>query len=428
MAIRSGFLVVLIGFLVFLGSGAFSSSGADDVSLPRDHAGSVIPAPSHENLARGDLSLEPMSQERGSARATVFPADPHPSADPAVAVPDIATAPTNIPPAYPVMVTPQVQYFLQRFTGQYRAIVGTWLARSGRYLGMIREILRIRGLPEELAFTAMIESGFNPMAVSRAGAVGLWQFMAATARRYGLRVDSWVDERLDPEKSTFAAAAYLRDLHQQFGSWMLAQAAYNAGEVRVLRAIRATGSTDFWALARTGLLKRETKEFVPQIIAATLIGRDPAQYGFETNETTMTAFELVSVPPATELRRLATATGLSLDTLRGLNPTLVRGTTPPGSAYDLKIPVGTAPAVVAALDAPKNLMAKASFPARAARTSPVHVVRSRDTVTSIARHYGVSVGDVLRWNSLDKQDQIRPGDRLRVADTRLSRERQASVR
>jgi membrane-bound lytic murein transglycosylase D len=116
---------------------------------------------------------------------------------------------------------------------------------------MIRDVLKARGLPEELAYTAMIESGFNPVAVSRAGAKGMWQFMAGTARGYGLRVDLWIDERLDPEKSTIAAAAYLRDLYTMFGSWTLAQAAYNAGEVKVSRAIRATGSSDFWTLAKT---------------------------------------------------------------------------------------------------------------------------------------------------------------------------------
>ena len=146
---------------------------------------------------------------------------------------------------------------------------------------MIRETLKRHGLPEDLAFTAMIESGFNPVATSRAGARGLWQFMAATAKRYGLRVDQWVDERLDPEKSTVAAAAYLRDLYNLFGSWFLAQAAYNAGEGAIARAIRATGSNDFWALARTGFLHRETKEFVPQIVAAAQIGREPHRFGFE---------------------------------------------------------------------------------------------------------------------------------------------------
>ena len=162
-----------------------------------------------------------------------------------------------------------MKFFLDRFTGNQREVVNLWVGRAGRYLGMIRSVLRSRDLPEELAYTAMIESGFNPLAVSRAGAKGMWQFMAGTARRYGLRVDHWIDERLDPEKSTVAAASYLRDLYNMFGSWNLAQAAYNAGEVKVSRAMRATGSSDFWTLARTNHLRTETKEFVPQIHAAT---------------------------------------------------------------------------------------------------------------------------------------------------------------
>jgi membrane-bound lytic murein transglycosylase D len=290
---------------------------------------------------------------------------------------------------------------------------------------MIRETLRSHGLPEELAFTAMIESGFNPVAVSRAGAKGLWQFMAATAKGYGLRVDQWVDERLDPEKSTIAAAAYLRDLYNLFGSWSLAQAAYNAGEMTIARAIRATGSSDFWALARTGFLRRETKEFVPQIHAATLIGREPTRYGFEPSRGGEPAFERVRVPESTDLSRLSAATGIPVDTLRSLNAVLVRGVTPPGDGYDLKVPVGTRPGVLAALARPRvaSQAAPKSIGRAASGVSGVHVVRPRDTVSSIAKHYGVSVGDVLRWNRLDQGHRIRPGDRLRVADGHLPVER-----
>ena len=334
------------------------------------------------------------------------------------------------PPAYPVTVNPQVQFFIDRFTIYRREVVSLWVNRSARYLGMVRDVMRKKGLPEELAYTAMIESGYNPNAVSRAGAKGMWQFMAPTARRYGLRVDQWVDERLDPEKSTVAAAAYLRDLHALFGSWPLAQAAYNAGEVKVARAIRVTGSNDFWTLARTNHLRRETKEFVPQIHAATVIGRDPERFGFEFDDRPAPATETVSVPAATDLRRLSATAGIPHDTLRSLNSVLVRGVTPPGARYDLRVPVGARDGVLTALAPRRPLQAVAATKPNAVRAghgaagADVHVVRPRDTVSAIAKLYGVSVGDVVRWNRLERQDSIRPGDRLRVAaDLRQAAER-----
>ena len=335
----------------------------------------------------------------------------------------------------------QVRFFLDRFTGSGRAIIGNWLNRSSNYLGMIRGTLRTHGLPEDLAFTAMIESGFNPLAVSHAGAKGLWQFMADTGRRYGLRVDQWVDERLDPEKSTVAAASYLRDLYGMFGSWHLAQAAYNAGEMTVTRAIMATGSTDFWTLARSRFLKRETKEFVPQIQAATVIGRDPARFGFEPAEAAELTAERVTVPPSTDLRRLSAASGIPSETLRSLNPVLVRGVTPPGASYELKVPAGSRASVVSAIARKERVQVAAvtkpsgsgrkptpAVSAKSVGMAGVHVVRPRDTVSTIAKQYGVSVSDVLRWNGLSKQDSIRPGDRLLIANRSVEREGQGGFR
>jgi membrane-bound lytic murein transglycosylase D len=260
----------------------------------------------------------------------------------------------------------------------------------------------------------MIESGFNPVAVSRAGAKGLWQFMAGTARRYGLRVDQWVDERFDPEKSTLAAAAYLRDLYAQFGSWSLAQAAYNAGEMTVTRAIRSVGSKDFWALARSSSLKQETKEFVPQIHAATVIGQDPSRYGFDVTGHSPTDVEFVSIPPGTTFTTIAKAARVSTDTLRNLNPVLVKGMTPPGGPYRLRVPAGTSVAIYSSL-----VTGMAPGDRRPLAPAHVHVVRPRDTMSGIAKRYGVSVGDLLRWNNLASDHLIRPGDRLVVGDPRL---------
>lgn len=321
---------------------------------------------------------------------------------------------------YPIVTNSQVGFFLDRFTRERRDVIGTWLGRSGRFMSMIRETLKRHGLPEDLAFTAMIESGFNPVATSRAGARGLWQFMATTAKRYGLRVDQWVDERLDPEKSTVAAAAYLRDLYNLFGSWFLAQAAYNAGEATIARAIRATGSSDFWTLARSGFLRQETKEFVPQIVAAAHIGREPDRFGFELTPSTPLPMERVPVPAFTDLPSLSGSTGISVDVLRSLNPSLLKDVTPPGGAFELNVPVGKSSDVLAALQRPRRTF-PTSVGRGAARASgdgqAVHVVRPRDTVRSIARRYGVSVGDVLRWNGLAGQEPIRPGDRLRVGSS-----------
>jgi membrane-bound lytic murein transglycosylase D len=317
-------------------------------------------------------------------------------------------------PAYRVQLNEHVRFFLDRFqTGYRRAITEGRLARSGRYLPMILDIFKEKGLPEELVFTAMIESGFNPVAVSHAGAKGLWQFMAPTARLYGLRVDRWMDERLDPEKSTVAAANYLRDLYAVFGSWDLAQAAYNAGEVRVQQAIQGSGTRDFWVLhRRSPHLLPETKNFVPAIHAATLIGRQPEQYGFTVVPEEPVRYDVMTVPKGSRLIRLAGLSGVALADLEQLNPELWQKQTPPDAPYELKIPPGTAASMHAAVEldtAPRRI-------APAPRAG-VHVVQAGDTVWRIARQYGVSAAQLTRWNGLERPDRIFPGERLRVAAT-----------
>ena len=329
-------------------------------------------------------------------------------------VPERLSAPPRPSPAaaYRVQLNEHVRHYLERFqTGYRRAIIEGRLVRSGRYLPMILDIFREKGLPEELVFTAMIESGFNPVAVSRAGAKGLWQFMAPTARLYGLRVDRWLDERLDPEKSTVAAANYLRDLHTVFGSWDLAQAAYNAGEVRVQQAIQTTGTRDFWVLHRRSRhLLPETKNFVPAIQAATLIARQPERYGFTVVPEEPLRYEVVTVPKSSPLARLAGLSGVPLVDLEQLNPELWRKQTPPDGPYDLKVPPGATAAVQTAL-----ALETARHRSVAAPHPGVHVVKAGDTVSRIARQYGVSTTQVARWNGLEDPDRIFPGERLRVA-------------
>lgn len=441
MANRACFVLAAGSFLVVLASGRIVAVDAEPRLAPfiaPEH--DAVPPSDREPLdPAGSPRLELLAAERlaedrwpstdfelpavagetpGSARAQG-------GEDPwAEAVGEAARRSAAATPGYPVVINSQVQSFLERFTGSRRDVVSLWLNRSRHYLDMIRATLREEGLPEDLAFVAMIESGFNPLAVSRAGAKGLWQFMAGTARRYGLRVDQWVDERFDPEKSTVAAARYLRDLYAQFGSWALAKAAYNAGEVTILRAIRAVGSKDFWALAGTRLLKPETREFVPAIHAAIVIGRDPERYGFTLEDPEPVATDTVTVPPATRLGTLASAAGIPAETLRRLNPVLVRGVTPPGGSYRLRVPAGKAEAVRIALARPAphvaRVHARRAASVHSAVGADIHVVRPHDTVGGIARLYGVRVADVLRWNDLDERARIRPGDRLRVREARIS--------
>ncbi len=261
----------------------------------------------------------------------------------------VSVAPGIPVPSYPIVMNPTVETLIGYFTARERERFGLWIARSGRYLGMIRRIFRERGLPEELAYTAMIESGFSPRAVSRVGAKGLWQFMEATARRYGLVVNRWVDERFDPVKSTIAAAQYLGDLHGMFGHWFLAQAAYNAGEARVERAIQRAKTADFWALTQTRHLPKETKQFVPQILAATVITRAPARYGFEVAMEAPLAYDDVTVKRVLDFETIAALAGVSVDEVRDLNPALRGGVTPPFGSYVLKLPEGSGERFEAAL-------------------------------------------------------------------------------
>ena len=425
MAIRASFRLLLAGLVGIFTPIAISPACAESQSPSSDFFEVSVPSVPADEFARPSPAIDTKPEEPGlQDDASVWvPEDFDPWAYAFAESSRLQARSVRLvkAPAYSVATNnSQVKYFVDRFTTSRRDVVGLWVRRSGHYLDMIFDVFRAKGLPEDLAFTAMIESGFNPTAVSRVGAKGLWQFMAPTARLYGLRVDRWVDERLDPEKSTVAAAGYLNDLYVRYGSWELAQAAYNAGEVKIDKAIRGTGSSDFWDLSRSKYLRRETKDFVPAIQAAMLIGRDPGQYGFDTSPVAMPDVERVAVPAATDLKKLAHGTGIPLQTLRSLNPVLVRGVTPPGRTWDIRVPSGSRETVVAAVTPrPKVATVAAAAPSRrTAGSVGIHVVRARDTVSSIAKLYGVTTSDVVRWNNLENGDAIRPGDRLRVTSLR----------
>ena len=276
---------------------------------------------------------------------------------------------------------------------------------------LFRSVLQREGLRADLVHLVFVESGFNVNARSNSAAVGPWQFLRSTGRIFGLTVNQWVDERKDPEKSTVAAANYLRDLYAQFGSWDLAQAAYNTGDGKIQQVIDRTGSRDFWALRKSPLLPDETKNFVPAIHAATLIGRQPERYGFSVVPEEPLRYEQVTVPKGSRLVRLAALSGLALQDLESLNPELRQKQTPPDMPYGLKVPLGTSPAVQAAVELDAAALRKTA----PAPSAGVHVVQAGDTVWRIAKRYGVSTKQLAKWNGLERPDRIFPGERLRVA-------------
>ncbi len=307
----------------------------------------------------------------------------------------------------PVELNDQVQEFIREFQGPLRDHFVVWLSRAARYVPRMREILVRAGLPADTVYLALIESGFNPEAYSRARAAGQWQFIASTGRLFGLRSDFWVDERRDPEAATRAAAAYLEELHAQLGSWYLAWAGYNAGAGTILRAIRRQKTTDFWRLGHGRTLRRETKGYVPKLIAAALIAKQPRAFGFDdVTPRPPLVYEEIEVPPLIDLDVIARAAGTSVAELHALNPALRRFCTPPssdGAPWRLRVPPGTKAAVRAALE---------RLPAPPARLSfGVHRVKAGETLARIARDAGVTPEAIARMNGL-RGKRLRPGREL----------------
>ncbi len=239
---------------------------------------------------------------------------------------------------------PRVNDFVSKFQTELRGFYGRALERSGRYLPRIESILRKEGVPTELAYLPLIESGFQPHAVSPARAVGLWQFIPDTGRRYGLRIDSFVDERRDPIKSTKAAAQYLKDLYGMFNDWHLSLAAYNTGENRIARLLNTSDAGDFWELSERGYLFRETRDYVPGFLAALQIASHPEAYGFSPPRKESLSYDLVSIADPMPLSTVARWAGTSLEEVKELNPALIRGVVPPGG-YTIRVPDGTKPRV-----------------------------------------------------------------------------------
>jgi len=306
----------------------------------------------------------------------------------------------------PIPQNSRILSYVELFQGRLHDYIDESLRRGAKYLPMIQTVFRAEGLPLDLAYIPIIESGFKTNALSKANAKGPWQFMKATAVEQGLKHDWYVDERSDPEKATVAAAKYLKSLYKMFdGDWHLVLAAYNGGQGRLQRAMKRSGSDDFWELSQSSrFLPKETREYVPLILAAIIVAKNPVQYGFDGVGEEPVPFEKVTVPRAIDLRRVAEWTGQTIDEIQALNPELRRWTTPvSASNYEIKVPQGTAE----------------QFNTRLATASPEdlatlkwYTVKRGESITTISRKLHVSRVDLAEANRLSVKSPVRAGQEL----------------
>ncbi len=315
----------------------------------------------------------------------------------------------NISHDLPLTVNDQVLPFLNFFqTPRGRVIVETGLRRAGRYREMISRVLQEEGLPQDLIYLAQAESAFQPLALSRAGARGIWQFVAYRGQEYGLRHTWWIDERQDPEKATHAAAQHLRDLYKLYGDWYLAMAAYNCGPGNVQKGIERTGYADFWELYKRNVLPRETKNYVPIIIALTLIAKDAAHYNIQAEPEAPVPTDVVKPGRAIDLRLVAETIDADVETLRSLNPSLLRLATPDDPSFELHLPQGTAQKFSAEI---------ADIPPDKWVSWRRHRVETGETLTSIAKKYHVTPMAVADANSLERNAALEAGEKLIIPAT-----------
>jgi membrane-bound lytic murein transglycosylase D len=308
----------------------------------------------------------------------------------------------------PIPLNQRVLSYIELFQGRLHDFIEDGMKRGSKYLPMIQSVFRAEGLPLDLAYVPLVESAFKPNALSRVKAKGVWQFMTGTALENGLRRDWYIDERSDPEKATVAAAKYLHTLSKIFGGdWHLALASYNGGPGRMQRALKTARVDNFWTLTeKSKILPRETREYVPMILAAMVIARNPAQYGFDFASEDPTVFDKVTLPRPVDLRRVAEWTDSSIDEIQALNPELRRWTTPVRDTnYELKVPAGMADVVAARLtDAPSVDLASLKF----------YTVKRGDTLPLIARKLHVSKADLAEANYLPALARVTAGQKLMV--------------
>jgi membrane-bound lytic murein transglycosylase D len=323
------------------------------------------------------------------ANEVTFPVDPSIKAK---AEQELKTTQSDLP----LTLNDTVAGYINYFSSRGRGYLEHGYVRSGRYREMILKTLKEEGVPQDLIYLAQAESGFHPLALSHAGARGMWQFMMIRAVDYGLSRNWWVDDRLDPVKSTRAAARHLKDLYKQFGDWYLAMAAYNSGPGTVQRAVERTGYADYWQLYRRGVLPAETRNYVPIILAMTIMSKNPAQYGLDRlAQDAPLPFDSVTIRYPVDLRLVAECVDTSVATLQELNPSLLRLTTPKDKPFELRLPEGSRE---------KFQEAIAAIPADMRVWWRYHRVTSGDTLTAIARKYHTTVAAIERVNDLQGED------------------------
>ncbi len=364
---------------------------------------------------------DPITPERSARVVHTVEAHDTPSIDLAEkAAPPLVEAPAKAPGVdvstfeLPVQYNEHVQEFVDLYSERRRAVFTTWLRRMGRYRSMIEERLLAEGLPRELVYMPLIESAFEPNAASHASAVGLWQFMRGTARSEGLEVSEYVDERRDPIRSTEAAIQHLRGLYNQFGSWYLTVAAYNSGSTRIARVLKERGYPKgqddvFWAMQDA--LPKETRLYVPKLLAASVVGENAHHFGIQATPDEPMQFDVVRLPASTELRAVARAASVSFAEIKALNPHFIKAVTPPDRSSDVRIPQGAAEEFAVAFERiPKAERTRA--------LTSTHVVKNGETLSGIALKYGTTVDAITRLNQIKRADTLAIGRELLVpADT-----------
>ncbi len=374
----------LLGAVMALATEALPLTSASDLEESFDPMNEILIQDEMESISPSPVFLETGAEEK---------------------VPAGEKGTTILSAAFPKLVNDRVKSYIDFFQNKADHFFTKSLGRSQAYEGIIRPILREKNIPEELFYLALIESGYNPHAQSRAKATGIWQFMKGTAKRFGLRVDSWIDERRDPEKSTLAAADYLKSLYEMFNCWYLAAAGYNAGEAKILQAMKRANSQDFWAISKHRYLKRETKEYVPRLLAAMIIAEDPGKYGLSNIDYhPPLVYEKIVVPPGVRLDQIARAAETNVEEIRALNPALRRDKTPPQDpSFEIKLPPGKKEAFE------RNFSQVFKLDPR---TSRKHLVRKGDTLGQIAKKYKVDLRDLCEGNGITAKTLIKPGMNL----------------